>query len=188
MLMVTASLLILFASNTNEVFAEQSGAFDPKITVADVYIESKIPIQVPFKVTASDMFNNPIPVECDKTQNSVFKIGKTTVRCIAKDALGNEIRSSFVVTVGYEIVQIPNWLKQTTHFWTNDKMSDYEYLHTLNFLFEKQIIHVPHVKASKNNMDFNIPVWIKINAEKWTKGKYQTMSSPLGYNRCWTMD
>jgi hypothetical protein len=168
-LIVIVSLSVLFASNV-DAFAEQVSRVSPKIILGDVYAESKIPTQIPFRVTAVDSSNNPIPVECDKTQNSIFKTGKTTVRCVAIDSFGNEARGSFVVTVGYEIVQIPDWLKSTTQFWIDNTMSDGEYAHTMNYLLDKQIIHMPHTKASKNSTGSDIPVWIKENAKKWVKG------------------
>ena len=158
---------------TNEVFAlEKSDGIGIKIiTNGDLYVESKIPTKVPFHVAAIDSFNNSVPVECDKMLNSIFKMGKTTVRCYAIDIFGNERRSSFVVTVGYDIVQIPEWFKETTKFWISQNISDNEYFQTLNFLLNEQIMHIPYAKQHNDNSDANIPIWIKINAEKWTRGE-----------------
>ena len=181
-LIVIVSLTVMFVSNT-DAFAEQSTTVSPKIILGDVYAESKIPTQVPFKVVAVDNANKPIPVECNKTQNSVFKTGKTTVRCVAIDSFGNEARGSFVVTVGYEIVQIPYWVKQTTQFWTNNEMSDDEYSQTLGFLVDENIIHVPHTKVSKNSTDSDIPVWVKGIAKKWIKGEISDDEFSIGIQR-----
>jgi len=182
------SSAILFAGNAGNVYAvEQSTTISPKIiTNGDLYMESKIPIQIPFKVTATDSFNNSIPVECDKTPSTMFKTGKTTVRCMAVDSFGNEARDSFVITVGYEIVQIPNWIKQITQFWASDNISDTEYFQTLNFLLDEQIIHVPHTKTPKDNGESKIPIWIKTNAEKWTKGKISDDEFSIGIQ--WILD
>ena len=179
---------IVFVGNTGNVFAvEQSIVVSSKIiTNGDLYIESEIPIQIPLDVTATDGFNNPIPVECDKTSKTMFKTGKTTVRCMAVDSFGNQVRDSFVVTVGYEIVQIPNWLKQITQFWTSDNISDIQYFQTLNFLLDEQIIHVPYTKTPKNNGGNEIPIWIKINAEKWTKGDLSDDEFSIGIQ--WMLD
>ncbi len=173
LVLFAVSVSVLFVGSTNSIFAaEHPDISTSKLTInGDVYIESKVPTQVPFKVIATDSFNNPIQVECDKTSNTLFKIGKTTVRCMAVDSLGNEIRDSFVVTVGYNIVQIPDWFKQTTEFWTTQTISDEEYFQTLQFLLDEQIIHVPYTKTPNDNKNPNIPVWIKTNAEKWTKGE-----------------
>ncbi|MDH3833433.1 MAG: HYR domain-containing protein [Nitrosopumilus sp.] len=188
LIIFAVSSAILFVGNTSDVFAvEQSTIINPKIiTNGDLYIESKTSIQIPFMVTATDSFNNPIPVECDKTPNTMFKIGKTTVRCIAVDSFGNEARNSFVITVGYEIVQIPNWIKQITQFWTSGNISDTEYFQTLNFLLDKQIIHVPHTKTLKYDEESKIPIWIKTIAEKWTKGEMSDDEFSIGIQ--WMLD
>ena len=156
------------------------------ITNGDLYVESKTPIQIPFSVTATDGFNNPIPVECDKTSKTMFKTGKTTVRCMAVDSFGNEVRDSFVVTVGYEVVQIPNWLKQITQFWIMSDIPDAEYFQTLSFLLDEQIIHVPNTKAPKNIGYDEIPIWIKTNAEKWVKGEISDDEFSIGIQ--WMLD
>ena len=116
----------------------------------------------------------------------MFKTGKTTVRCMAVDSFGNKVRDSFVITVGYEIVQIPNWLKQITQFWTSGNIPDTEYFQTLSFLLDEQIIHVPYTKTPKNNGDSEIPIWIKINAEKWVKGDMSDDEFSIGIQ--WMLD
>ena len=93
-------------------------------------------------------------------------MGKTTVRCVAVDSSGNLIRNSFVVTVGYNIVQIPNWFKQITQFWINQNISDEQYIKTLDFLLSEKVIHIPTFKF-KNEKETDIPIWIRINAQKW---------------------
>ena len=188
LIIFAVSSAILFAGNTSNVFAvEQSTMIDSKIiTNGDLYLESKTSIQIPFSVTATDGFNNPIPVECDKTSKTMFETGKTTVRCLAVDSFGNEVRDSFVITVGYEIVQIPDWLKQITQFWTSGNIPDTQYFQTLSFLLDEQIIHVPYTKTPKNNGDYEIPTWIKTNAEKWTKGDLSDDEFSIGIQ--WMLD
>jgi hypothetical protein len=176
------SSAVFFAGNTVDIFAvEQSTIINSKIiTNGDLYVESKTPIQIPFSVTATDGFNNPIPVECDKTSKTMFMTGKTTVRCMAVDSFGNETRDSFVVTVGYDIVQIPDWLKQITQFWISGNIPDNQYFQTLSFLLDEQIIHVPYTKTPKNNGNYEIPTWIKTNAEKWVNGNLSDDEFSIG--------
>ena len=173
---------IIFAVNVNDASAvELSNITSPKIiTDGDLYIKSKIPTQVSFNVVATDSLNKPIPVECNKTLNTIFKTGKTTVRCMAVDSFGNEVRDSFVVTVGYEIVQIPDWFKQTAKFWASQTMSDDEYIQTIDFLIDEQIIHIPQTKTPKDKADSNIPMLIKTNAEKWGKGEMSDDEFSIG--------
>ena len=182
------SLSVLFAGSVNDVFAvEQLTMLKSKIiTNGDLYVESKTPTQIPFSVTAIDGFNNSIPVECDKTPKTMFKVGKTTVRCMAFDSFGNKASDSFVVTIGYEIVQIPDWLKNITQFWISGGISDDEYFQTLSFLLDEQIIHVPYTKMPKNSGDYEIPTWIKTHAERWVDGEISNDEFSIGMY--WLLD
>ena len=169
----TIILSIIFVFSVDDVFAfQQSDTNTSKImTPGDLYVESKESTHVPFSITAADTFNNPIQVECDKTPNSTFNVGKTTVRCMAIDSSGDVVRESFVVTVGYSIIQIPDWFKKTTAYWMSQTMSDGEYYETLEFLLDEKIIHVPQTKMPIESPHSEIPVWIKTNAEKWVNEK-----------------
>ena len=182
------SLSVLFAGSVNDVFAvEQSTMLKSKIvTNGDLYVESNIPTQIPFSVTTMDGFNNSISVECDKTPKTIFKIGKTTVRCMVFDSFGNKTSDSFVVTIGYEIVQIPDWLKNITQFWISGGISDDEYFQTLSFLLDEQIIHVPYTKMPKNSGDYEIPTWIKTHAERWVDDEISNDEFSIGMY--WLLD
>ena len=188
LIIFTVSLSVLFAGSVNDVFAvEQPTMLKSKIiTNGDLYVESKIPTQIPFSVTATDGFNNSIPVECDKTSKTMFQVGKTTVRCMAFDSFGNKASDSFVVTIGYEIVQIPDWLKNITQFWISGGISDDEYFQTLSFLLDEQIIHVPYTKMPKNSGDYEIPIWIKTHAERWIDGEMSDDEFSIGMY--WLLD
>ncbi|HEY7366939.1 MAG TPA: HYR domain-containing protein [Nitrosopumilaceae archaeon] len=150
------------------------------ITKGDIYKISKIPTIVPFSVAAIDNVDGQVRIDCDKTPKTVFNLGKTTVRCLAIDSSGNEARISFVVTVGYEIVKIPYWLKHTTAFWVADQMSDSEYAKTLQYLLEKEIIHIPFNKQTKNAFAKEIPVWIKTSSQKWIAGELSDDEFSIG--------
>ena len=143
----------------------------PKLIMPkDIYVTSQIPVPVNFDVKAiDDVDGEDVLVQCDKTSGSVFNIGKTTVRCTAEDAVGNKRQASFVVTVGYEIVHIPTWVKQTTKFWTEGSVDDKTYASTIKFLIENGIVKVPIAKASSYS-EIDIPVWIKTNAQYWVDG------------------
>ena len=175
-------LFTIFIFSISDVFAlEESDISASRIvTSGDLYIESKEPISVPFKVSAISSLNNPIPVECDKTPNSTFKVGKTTVRCMAIDSTGDILRKSFVVTVGYNVVQIPDWFKQTTEYWMIETISDNEYAKTLQFLIGEKIIHVPQTKIPKQAILSDVPVWVKTNAKNWINGDISNDEFAIG--------
>ena len=142
----------------------------PKLIMPkDIYVTSQIPVPINFDVKAIDDVDGDVPVQCDKTSGSVFKVGKTIVRCVTEDIAGNERKASFVVTVGYEIVDIPTWVKQTTKFWVEGSVDDETYASTIKFLIEEGIVKVPVAKTPSHS-EIEIPVWIKTNAQYWVDG------------------
>jgi hypothetical protein len=179
----TVFSVILFQSMVIEqAFASETPDKTPPniVTKGDIYKISKIPIIVPFSVEAIDNVDGKVRVNCDKTPKTVFNLGKTTVRCLAIDSSGNEARASFVVTVGYEIVKIPYWLKHTTAFWVADQMTDSEYTQTLQYLLEKEIIHIPYYKQLENDFEKEIPIWIKTSSQKWIAGELSDDEFSIG--------
>jgi len=110
---------------------------------SDIYVTSSVPTQVPFSVKALDNVDGRVNVNCDKIPGQTFKMGKTVVRCEAYDSSKNRSQSSFVVTVGYEIVQIPSWVKTTTKFWASNSINDKTYSETIRYLIQEKIVKVP---------------------------------------------
>jgi hypothetical protein len=153
--------------NTSEVIDnEPPKLFIPK----DIYIISKNPVKVDFKVNAIDNVNGEVYVQCDKISGGIFKLGKTTVRCETEDSAGNKSRASFIVTVGYNIVQIPSWVKQPTKLWIENSIDDKTYAKTMGFLIKERLVQIPFAK-SPNSSESEIPVWIKTNAKAWIDDK-----------------
>lgn len=153
-------------NNSAKIIDEPPKIFIPK----DIYVLSKNPVKIDFKVNAIDNVDGKVSVQCDKTSESVFKLGKTTVRCETEDSTGNKSRASFIVTVGYDIVQIPSWIKQPTRLWIENSIDDKTYAKTISFLIKEQLVKVPFVK-SPNNSASEIPIWIKTNAKSWVDNK-----------------
>ena len=136
----------------------------------DIYVTSQVPTSVPFSVKALDNVDGRVPVNCDKISGQIFKVGKTVVRCEAYDNSRNRSQSSFIVTVGYEVVQIPPWVKSITKTWATNFIDDKTYSQTIGYLIKEKIIKVP---LGKNHDHFkaDIPKWIKVNAQYWVDGK-----------------
>jgi HYR domain len=55
--------------------------------------------RVKHAVKAHDEVDGTVPADCRPRFGSWFKVGRTTVRCVATDTSANEARASFVVTV-----------------------------------------------------------------------------------------
>lgn len=136
----------------------------------DIYVLAKNPVKVDFIVKATDSVDGKVNVQCDKISKSIFKLGKTTVRCEAEDSAGNKSRASFIVNVGYDIVQIPSWVKHPTRLWVENSIDDKTYAKTMSFLIKERVVQIPFSK-SPNNSESEIPVWIKTNAKSWADDK-----------------
>lgn len=175
---ILGSTLVLFAALVllpGNAFAQSYQFFDiesPTIKVpSDIYVTSQVPSKVFFSVNALDNVDGNVPVSCDKlSMGTIFKMGKTTVRCEAFDKAGNRNQASFVVTLGYEVVQIPSWVKNTTALWVNNSIDDNTYAETIGYLVHNKIVKVPTSRIS-DYYETEIPVWIKANAQHWVDEK-----------------
>ena len=85
----------LTTTGSFEVFVLDTGA--PVVTVpADIVTSNPV---VSFTVTASDVVDGSVAVECSPHSGATFDIGTTTVQCIAYDSQANVGFGSFNVTV-----------------------------------------------------------------------------------------
>ncbi len=172
---VFSILLVQTAASQNAFATESTDTVKPSITTqGDIYKISTLPTPVSLSILAYDDVDGQIRVDCDKTSQTIFKIGKTKERCYAIDSAGNEARASFEVTVGDNFVKIPDWVKNLTQYWLNQQMSDEEYAATLKYLMEQKIVHVPYSTQTTDDAASEVPIWIKTNSQKWIDG---TMSN-----------
>jgi hypothetical protein len=56
-------------------------------------------VRVAYSITAQDAVDSALPVTCRPRSASLFRIGRTRVRCSATDTSGNETTAAFVVIV-----------------------------------------------------------------------------------------
>ncbi len=180
--MTVISILLLQTAASNNAFAtEPSDTVKPTITTqGDIYKISTLPTPVSLSILAYDDVDGQIRVDCDKTSKTIFKIGKTTVRCYAIDSAGNEARASFEVTVGDNFVKIPDWVKNLTQYWVNQQMSDEQYAASLKYLIEQKIVHVPYSIQTTDAAATEVPIWIKTNSQKWIDGKMSNDEFSIG--------
>jgi len=170
-------VLSFFVVLMSQAFAESSektnsDLVSPMLIIpGDIYIKSNKDIPVNFEVKALDDREGPIKIECDRISGSKFKLGKTLVRCAATDQAGNMTMKSFVVTVGFNIVKIPSWIKQITNFWLSDRIDDQTYMRTIGYLISNDIVHIPTSKIPDENSNPNIQPWIKSIAKSWVNKK-----------------
>lgn len=177
-MLLLSSVVILGVFSVSVIdFASASDGKEPKFlniqtpcNGVECYFGTQRPTVVIFDVNAVDAYGNDIKVECDEYSGHIFPVGKTKVHCMAKDASGYEIRGHFVVTVGYNVVQIPSWFKHSVGYWLDGFISSDEYFHSLEFMLKKDIIEIPSVGNLKNTKDIEIPSWVIRESEKWYDG------------------
>lgn len=178
---VFSILLLQTAASTNAFATGTSDTVKPIITTqGDIYHVSTIPSPVSLSISAYDNVDGQIRVDCDSSEKTIFKIGKTTVRCYAMDSSGNMARSSFIVTVGDNFVKIPNWVKYVTGFWINGQMTDKEYASTMTYLMEQQIVYVPFSGKVSHEPNWEVPVWVKTTSQNWIDGKSSVDEFSIG--------
>jgi len=59
---------------------------------------------------------------------------------------------------------IPDWIKNTAKWWSEDKISDSEFINSIEFLVNNKIIVIQIQENSDVETTEKIPSWIKLNA------------------------
>lgn len=127
--------------------------------------------KVSFDVMAEDYHGEKINVQCDKISGQIFQTGRTRVQCIAEDSVGSIVRGSFFVTVGYEVVDIPKWLKTVTLGMINGVVTEDEFNTSIEYLMEKGIMVIPKVKNPHAFSMDETPSWVYKTLSDWSVNK-----------------
>ena len=62
---------------------------------------------------------------------------------------------------------IPNWVRNNAGWWSQEKISDEDFVSGIEFLIERQLIQVPMTEQQESDSD--IPYWIRNNAGWWSQ-------------------
>jgi len=65
---------------------------------------------------------------------------------------------------------IPYWIKNNAEWWSDDKISDNDFIAGIEYLIKNKIINLSSQNINENASDV-IPAWIKNNAGWWSAGK-----------------
>ncbi len=65
---------------------------------------------------------------------------------------------------------IPDWIKNNAKWWSGGQIKDSEFLKGIEYLVQKNIIHINKNTQESDNQSKNIPDWIKNNAKWWSEG------------------
>ena len=66
---------------------------------------------------------------------------------------------------------IPYWVKNNAGWWSDDKISDVDFITGIEYLIKNKIINLSSQNINKENSSDVIPSWIKNNAGWWSAGK-----------------
>ena len=66
---------------------------------------------------------------------------------------------------------IPYWIKNNAGWWSDDKISDVDFITGIEYLINNKIINLSSQNINKENSSGVIPSWIKNNAGWWSDGK-----------------
>ena len=66
---------------------------------------------------------------------------------------------------------IPYWVKNNAGWWSDDKISDVDFITGIEYLIKNKIINLSSQNINKENSSGVIPPWIKNNAGWWSAGK-----------------
>ena len=66
---------------------------------------------------------------------------------------------------------IPYWIKNNAGWWSDDKISDNDFIAGIEYLIKNKIINLSSQNINKENSSGVIPSWIKNNAGWWSAGK-----------------
>ena len=156
---------------SQSVDAQKPVAKPQFVDIKDVFMPTKRPTNVSFNVVAIDGNGMKLAVECDKLSGQMFPVGITRVNCIAEDVYKNIIRTHFLVIVGYEVVDIPNWFKQPTKFWLEKGITDAEYYESIKYLLNKKSIVIPSISSDIDKPSDTVPSWIVSSSKLWTEDR-----------------
>lgn len=69
-----------------------------------------------------------------------------------------------------ESVSIPDWIRTNAKWWSEEKISDNNFVQGIEFLIKEDIIRIKDLPEQVQTTGNNIPDWIRNNANWWSQG------------------
>ena len=66
---------------------------------------------------------------------------------------------------------VPDWIKNIAKWWSEKNISDQEFLLSVQFMIENNIIVIPDLPESQRLQEEKVPDWIRTNADWWAQDK-----------------
>ena len=102
-------------------------------------------------------------------ENHIVKNYKEFAENVIQRYPYNEVEGPKIFEVA-KVEDIPEWIKNSAGWWAEDKITDIEFIASLQFLIKNNIIKIEDVQRIESNSTV-LPVWIKNNAEWWAEDK-----------------
>ncbi len=116
-------------------------------------------------------FKKSLEIEADNqvTQNYLISLEKL-VQKYSLDVFENPTKKPAFLQA-LEERTIPYWIKNNAGWWSDDKISDNDFIAGIEYLIKNKIINLSSQNINKENSSGVIPSWIKNNAGWWSAGK-----------------
>ena len=119
---------------------------------------------------AEQYFKKSLEIDADNqvTQNYLISLEKL-VQKYSLDVFENPTKKPAFLQA-LEERTIPYWIKNNAGWWSDDKISDNDFISGIEYLIKNKIINLSSQNINENSSDV-IPAWIKNNAGWWSAGK-----------------
>ena len=119
---------------------------------------------------AERYFKKSLEIDADNqvTQNYLISLEKL-VQKYSLDVFENPTKKPAFLQA-LEERTIPYWIKNNAGWWSDDKISDNDFIAGIEYLIKNKIINLSSQNINENASDV-IPAWIKNNAGWWSAGK-----------------
>ena len=119
---------------------------------------------------AKRYFKKSLEIETDNqvTQNHLISLEKLEKK-YSLNIFENPTKKPIFLQMLEEKI-IPNWIKNNAEWWSDDKISDNDFISGIEYLIKNKIIKLSSQNINENSSDV-IPAWIKNNAGWWSAGK-----------------
>ena len=119
---------------------------------------------------AERYFKKSLEIDADNqvTQNYLISLEKL-VQKYSLDVFENPTKKPAFLQA-LEERTIPYWIKNNAGWWSDDKISDNDFIAGIEYLIKNKIINLSSQNINENSSDV-IPAWIKNNAGWWSAGK-----------------
>jgi len=119
---------------------------------------------------AKRYFKKSLEIETDNqvTQNHLISLEKLEKK-YSLNIFENPTKKPIFLQMLEEKI-IPYWIKNNAGWWSDDKISDNDFISGIEYLIKNKIIKLSSQNINENSSDV-IPAWIKNNAGWWSAGK-----------------